>query len=380
MPGELDDDAARRVRRRAGRLEPAASSRARTPTPRTCGSGDGAPRSTRCWPSRPCAGEGAAGEPTRFGALALGGCGRRCSRPSGCGTARDAPFDIRGPLPTGTTVLEASAGTGKTHTIGALVTRYVAEGRATLDQLLVVTFGRAASQELRERVRDQLVAAERALADPAAARTGADRRAAAAGGRRRRGGRPAGGAGCAPRWPQFDAATIATTHQFCQQVLTGLGVAGDGDAGRRPWSRTWTTWSSRSSTTCTCASSPGRTPTSRSSTRPTALAAGPRRRSTTRRPGWSRRTPTRQPGRRPASVRARRPRWRSTGANAGADCSATTTCSAGWPRRSSPADAAARDRMRARWSVVLVDEFQDTDPVQWEVLRPRLRRPRARWC
>ena len=31
-------------------------------------------------------------------------------------------------------------------------------------------------------------------------------------------------------------------------------------------------------------------------------------------------------------------------------------------------DAPARQRMRQRWSVVLVDEFQDTDPVQWQVL------------
>ena len=29
----------------------------------------------------------------------------------------------------------------------------------------------------------------------------------------------------------FDAATIATTHQFCQLVLRSLGVAGDTDAG-----------------------------------------------------------------------------------------------------------------------------------------------------
>ena len=29
----------------------------------------------------------------------------------------------------------------------------------------------------------------------------------------------------------FDAATIATTHQFCQLVLKSLGVAGDTDAG-----------------------------------------------------------------------------------------------------------------------------------------------------
>jgi exodeoxyribonuclease V beta subunit len=81
-------------------------------------------------------------------------------------------FDITGPLPTGTTLLEASAGTGKTWTIGALVTRYVAEAGIPLEQLLVVTFGRAASQELRERVREQLVAAEAALADPAAALAG----------------------------------------------------------------------------------------------------------------------------------------------------------------------------------------------------------------
>ena len=31
-------------------------------------------------------------------------------------------------------------------------------------------------------------------------------------------------------------------------------------------------------------------------------------------------------------------------------------------------DAPARERMRQRWKVVLVDEFQDTDPVQWDVL------------
>ena len=67
-----------------------------------------------------------------------------------------AVFDLTGPLPTGTTVLEASAGTGKTYTIAGLVTRYVAEGVATVDQLLVVTFGRAATAELRDRVRERL--------------------------------------------------------------------------------------------------------------------------------------------------------------------------------------------------------------------------------
>ncbi|MDQ2737224.1 MAG: UvrD-helicase domain-containing protein, partial [Actinomycetota bacterium] len=140
------------------------------------------------------------------------------------------PFDIRDELPTGTTILEASAGTGKTHTVGALVTRYVAEGVATLDQLLVVTFGRAASQELRERVREQLVAAERALADPKVARRNdndliallaADTDEVIAERRYR----------LTRALADFDAATIATTHQFCQQVLAGLGVAGDSEPG-----------------------------------------------------------------------------------------------------------------------------------------------------
>ena len=64
-------------------------------------------------------------------------------------------FDLLGPLPEArsTTVLEASAGTGKTFALAGLVTRYIAEGEATLDQMLLITFGRAATQELRDRVR-----------------------------------------------------------------------------------------------------------------------------------------------------------------------------------------------------------------------------------
>ncbi|MCW2820151.1 MAG: exodeoxyribonuclease subunit beta, partial [Marmoricola sp.] len=140
-----------------------------------------------------------------------------------------APFDLLGELPSGTTLLEASAGTGKTYAVGALVTRYVAEGHARLEEMLVITFGRAASQELRERVREQLVTAERALADPEAARSRDDV------------------CGLLARVPDdevalrrarvrtaladFDAATIATTHQFCQLVLRSLGVAGDTDSG-----------------------------------------------------------------------------------------------------------------------------------------------------
>src|SRR3954467_12351903 len=95
--------------------------------------------------------------------------------PAAAERGEDVPaFDICGPLPEGTVVLEASAGTGKTFTIAALATRYVAEGDVELGQLMLVTFGRAATQELRERMRERLVATEQELADPEGARRSED--------------------------------------------------------------------------------------------------------------------------------------------------------------------------------------------------------------
>ncbi|OBK45657.1 exodeoxyribonuclease V subunit beta [Mycobacterium sp. 1081908.1] len=133
-------------------------------------------------------------------------------------------FDLLGPLPAdrSTTVLEASAGTGKTFALAGLVTRYLAEGAATLDQMLLITFGRAASQELRERVRCQIVDAVAAFDDGAGANElvaylldGTDDERELRKQRLR------------DALAGFDAATIATTHQFCQLVLRSLGVAGD---------------------------------------------------------------------------------------------------------------------------------------------------------
>ena len=62
-------------------------------------------------------------------------------------------------------MLEASAGTGKTYTIAALAARYVAEGHVELHQLMIVTFGRMATDELRVRVRDRLVRLEAQLTE-----------------------------------------------------------------------------------------------------------------------------------------------------------------------------------------------------------------------
>ena len=71
-------------------------------------------------------------------------------------------FDLCGRLPSGVTVLEASAGTGKTYTIAALAARYVADG-IPLDRLLLITFTRIATGELRDRVRERLVVCEQQL-------------------------------------------------------------------------------------------------------------------------------------------------------------------------------------------------------------------------
>src|ERR1700744_2235285 len=136
------------------------------------------------------------------------------------------PFNLLGALPAecSTTVLQASAGTGKTFALAGLVTRYVADGVATLDQMLLITFSRAASQELRERVRRQIVDAVVAFDDPSTVgdnqlvahllKGSDDERAA----RKQR---------LRDALAGFDAATIATIHQFCQLVLKSLGVAGD---------------------------------------------------------------------------------------------------------------------------------------------------------
>jgi exodeoxyribonuclease V beta subunit len=138
------------------------------------------------------------------------------------------PFDPCGPLPgPGVTVLEASAGTGKTFTIAALAARFVAEG-VPIENILAVTFTRIATAELRDRVRARLVSAEAGLGrwvDAGVAPPEDDRvvQLLAVGSpqevrdRRNR---------LTDALAIFDAATITTTHGFCHLVLAGLGVAG----------------------------------------------------------------------------------------------------------------------------------------------------------
>ncbi len=153
-------------------------------------------------------------------------------------TPRTVPvFDPTRPLTPGALLLEASAGTGKTYNITNLVVRLVAEVGVDLEEILVVTFTRAATAELRDRIRRRLTqasqACEQALADPtwepdrdvdavlhhlvATARAGdADR--------------------LRTRWRRlvdalesFDDATISTIHGFCQETLRHSAFESDAD-------------------------------------------------------------------------------------------------------------------------------------------------------
>ena len=137
-------------------------------------------------------------------------------------------FDLRGALPTGTTVLEASAGTGKTYTIAGLAARYLAEGVAGIDEMMMVTFGRAATAELRDVVRERLVSSSRRTRRPGRSTNLVRRPAPAPRARHGRRGR-ARHHRLATAVANFDAATIATTHGFCHQMLAGLGIAADVD-------------------------------------------------------------------------------------------------------------------------------------------------------
>ncbi|MFE3223742.1 UvrD-helicase domain-containing protein [Nocardia sp. NPDC059228] len=141
-------------------------------------------------------------------------------------------FELTGPLPVGTTVLEASAGTGKTYAIVGLAVRFVAELGVDVSELLLVTFSRAATQELRERTRDRFVGVAAALGDPERAVTSGDELI-----RHLAQGHPGEIATRRERLlaalSDFDAGTIATTHSFCQRMLDELGLAGEQDPGVR---------------------------------------------------------------------------------------------------------------------------------------------------
>ena len=281
-------------------------------------------------------------------------------------------FDLCGPLPSGTTVLEASAGTGKTYTIASLAARYLAEGVVELSQLMLVTFGRMATNELRLRVRSRLVAVEAALAAAATghATAAADPLVALL-------------TDVSPEelcrrqlrvdraLADFDAATIATTHEFCLQMLDGLGVLGDrepraafveqiSDLTREVatdlYLRRYATWESPpmgypdAVEIASQAVAAGH-----AKLVPTADHAESGDHSTA-----AERVAYAAAVREEVEVRLRSGRLFTYDDMLTRLRDALTDDDRG---------ALAAERLRQRYRVVMVDEFQDTDPVQWDILR-----------
>ncbi|MGA7298375.1 MAG: UvrD-helicase domain-containing protein, partial [Rhodanobacteraceae bacterium] len=66
----------------------------------------------------------------------------------------------------GMRLIEASAGTGKTFTIAGLYARLVVEKQVPLRNILVMTFTRAACDELRTRLRERLQLCARLVDHP----------------------------------------------------------------------------------------------------------------------------------------------------------------------------------------------------------------------
>jgi len=118
---------------------------------------------------------------------------------------------------TGTRLIEASAGTGKTFAITTLYVRLIIERGLRVDEILVVTYTRAATAELRDRVRLRLRQALIAL-DKGGAPSDPDLDALVK-------ARLASGTEATDRirllaaLRAFDQAAIYTIHSFCQRTL-----------------------------------------------------------------------------------------------------------------------------------------------------------------
>ncbi|MBW2201010.1 MAG: exodeoxyribonuclease V subunit beta [Deltaproteobacteria bacterium] len=112
------------------------------------------------------------------------------------------PFNLTDAPLVGTNLIEASAGTGKTFTIAELFLRLIIEKRLAAEQILVVTFTNAATDELKDRIRKKLVATKAALIrDLQAKPTPAIQLIQDA-------------------LNNFDRVPIFTIHSFCQRILS----------------------------------------------------------------------------------------------------------------------------------------------------------------
>ncbi|TXH69301.1 MAG: hypothetical protein E6Q88_09340 [Lysobacteraceae bacterium] len=298
--------------------------------------------------------------------------------------ARGIGADVGLDLPLcGLHLIEASAGTGKTFTLTSLALRLLLERGVALPQILAVTFTRAATQELRQRLRRRIrlaqhlleqvmdadetqgeLAITRAILDQAAARAGAiqvRQRLSAA-------------------LVQMDEAMVSTIHGFCHRALREFGFrAGSlaslhvADHADEVWDEVaggvWRSAAHRDDALHPLLIALWKTPEAMARDLPrlcdplrvTYPAAGESAQA--------------------AALHALREdaARRFEAAMAARDrCSQDQLIERVWRASADPDFAAA---LAARWPALLIDEFQDTDPRQWDIFR-RMHQaadPATRW-
>jgi len=123
------------------------------------------------------------------------------------------PFDLLNAPLEGINLIEASAGTGKTYNIEGLFIRLVLEKQLQVDQILVLTFTNAATEELKDRIRHKLVQTKNAFAARRSDNPFIDSLV------KRYPDAKSAGALIHESLVAFDKASIFTIHGFCQRLL-----------------------------------------------------------------------------------------------------------------------------------------------------------------
>jgi exodeoxyribonuclease V beta subunit len=122
-------------------------------------------------------------------------------------------FDLLESPLDGTSLIEASAGTGKTYTITGLVLRLILERRFLINEILVVTYTVAATEELRDRIRRRLRETLEAF------QTGQSQDAIIAGLLKKTPNAKTSIQLLRDALYDFDEAPVFTIHGFCQRAL-----------------------------------------------------------------------------------------------------------------------------------------------------------------
>lgn len=129
------------------------------------------------------------------------------------------PFDIQGFTPSPIQVIEASAGTGKTHALMCLYLRAILEWGHAVDRILVLTFTRAATAELRVRLTQALGRAAALLRAPSPAPDDLGPELTWLSPALLRDQRAILAARAEAALASVDEAAVHTIHGFCQRVL-----------------------------------------------------------------------------------------------------------------------------------------------------------------